>query len=73
MLDASTRRHAGRHIDDDEPTIASEGTIARLADGVLENPARSGGLLVMALTACGIVSNAMFLRSRRHRSRSAVE
>jgi peptidoglycan hydrolase-like protein with peptidoglycan-binding domain len=45
---------------------AGEGIVAGLADRVFENPAMSGGLVVMALTAAAIVSNAMFLQSERH-------
>jgi peptidoglycan hydrolase-like protein with peptidoglycan-binding domain len=37
--------------------------MADLVDRVFENPARSGGLMVMALTATAIVSNAMFLQN----------
>jgi peptidoglycan hydrolase-like protein with peptidoglycan-binding domain len=40
--------------------------IARIADRAFENPAMSGGLLVMGLTAAAIVSNAMFLQNIRH-------
>lgn len=46
--------------------VEMDGLVARLADRVFENPAMSGGLLVMALTATAIVSNAMFLQSTRH-------
>lgn len=42
------------------------GVVARLVDRTFENPATSGGLLVMALTATAIVSNALFLQSGRH-------
>ena len=66
MLERSQRRSAVRLIDDDEDVLGGEGLLARFADRALENPARSGGLLVMALTAAGIVSNAMFLQSGRH-------
>ncbi len=37
--------------------------MADFVDRVFENPARSGGLMVMALTATAIVSNAMFLQN----------
>ncbi len=46
--------------------IGTDGLVARLTDRVFENPAMSGGLLVMALTATAIISNAMFLQSTRH-------
>jgi peptidoglycan hydrolase-like protein with peptidoglycan-binding domain len=42
------------------------GVIARAVDRAFENPAMSGGLLVMALTATAIVSNAMFLQTGHH-------
>lgn len=45
---------------------ASDGIVGRLIDRAFENPANSGGLLVMALTATAIVSNAMFLQNGRH-------
>ena len=37
--------------------------MADLVDRVFENPASSGGLMVVALTAAAIVSNAMFLQN----------
>jgi peptidoglycan hydrolase-like protein with peptidoglycan-binding domain len=37
-----------------------------MTEHALENPAMSGGLLVMGLTAVAIVSNAMFLQNARH-------
>jgi peptidoglycan hydrolase-like protein with peptidoglycan-binding domain len=42
------------------------GLVARVIDRTFENPAMSGGLLVMALTAAAIASNALFLQSGRH-------
>lgn len=43
-----------------------DGMVAELIDRVFENPASSGGLMVVALTATAIVSNAMFLQSGHH-------
>ena len=40
--------------------------MARLADRVMDNPAKSGGLFVMALTTAAVVSNALFLQHSRH-------
>jgi len=37
-----------------------------MVDRAFENPAMSGGLVVMALTATAIMSNAMFLQNGRH-------
>jgi peptidoglycan hydrolase-like protein with peptidoglycan-binding domain len=54
---------AARRADE---SIGGEGVIARIADNAFDNPAMSGGLVVMALTAAAIVSNAMFLQSGRH-------
>jgi peptidoglycan hydrolase-like protein with peptidoglycan-binding domain len=53
---AANRRNAG----------ATGGVIARFADRAFEHPATSGGLLVMAMTAAAIASNAMFLQQSRH-------
>jgi peptidoglycan hydrolase-like protein with peptidoglycan-binding domain len=46
--------------------VSAEGMIGRLVDHACDNPAMSGGLFVMALTASAIVSNALFLQSVRH-------
>ncbi len=43
-----------------------DGMVAELIDRVFENPASSGGLMVVALTATAIVSNAMFLQNGHH-------
>jgi peptidoglycan hydrolase-like protein with peptidoglycan-binding domain len=40
--------------------------VAAVFDRMLENPANSGGLMVVALTATAIVSNAMFLQTGHH-------
>ena len=45
---------------------AGEGVMSALVDRVFENPANSGGLMVVALTATAIIANAMFLQSSRH-------
>jgi peptidoglycan hydrolase-like protein with peptidoglycan-binding domain len=45
---------------------SDDGVMAVLIDRMFENPAMSGGLMVMALTASAIVSNAMFLQSGHH-------
>jgi peptidoglycan hydrolase-like protein with peptidoglycan-binding domain len=51
--------------DPDRESIAS-GVMARIVDRVLENPAMSGGLVVMALTAAAVVSNALVLQRSQH-------
>jgi len=58
----ASRRGATNEIDID----LVESPIGRLVDCACDNPAMSGGLLVMALTATAIVSNAMFLQNTRH-------
>jgi peptidoglycan hydrolase-like protein with peptidoglycan-binding domain len=50
----------------EEDGILADGFVARLADHVFENPAMSGGLFVMALTAAAIVSNAMMMQNGHH-------
>jgi peptidoglycan hydrolase-like protein with peptidoglycan-binding domain len=46
--------------------VQGDGVAAELFDRILENPANSGGLMVVALTATAIVSNAMFLQNGHH-------
>ncbi len=58
------RRKPARRPEPEE--FAGDGLVMRFAENVFENPAMSGGLLVMAITAAAIVSNAMFLQSTRH-------
>lgn len=59
------RKPANRRAKSSRPA-RPDGVIARIADRAIDNPAMSGGLLVMALTAGAIVSNAMFLQAGRH-------
>jgi peptidoglycan hydrolase-like protein with peptidoglycan-binding domain len=59
------RRAAARN-DDAGSFISADGVIGRLVDHAFDNPAMSGGLFVMALTASAIVSNALFLQNVRH-------
>jgi len=59
------RRTASRNAPRNENVVV-EGPIGRFVDAACDNPAMSGGLFVMALTATAIVSNAMFLQSVRH-------
>jgi peptidoglycan hydrolase-like protein with peptidoglycan-binding domain len=56
-------RRERRADDDGNP---GDGLIARVIDRTFENPATSGGLLVMALTLTAIVSNALFLQGGQH-------
>jgi peptidoglycan hydrolase-like protein with peptidoglycan-binding domain len=45
---------------------AADSAIARVVDRAFDNPAMSGGLMVMAITAMAIMSNALFLQAGRH-------
>jgi len=56
---------ASRNVARDQAAVA-DGMIGRLVDRACDNPAMTGGLFVMALTATAIVSNAMFLQNVRH-------
>jgi peptidoglycan hydrolase-like protein with peptidoglycan-binding domain len=60
------RRAPARRDDGDGAFVSVDGAIGRVVDRVFDNPAMSGGLFVMALTASAIVSNALFLQNVRH-------
>lgn len=60
------RRQAASHNIARNQAVVADGLIGRLVDRACDNPAMTGGLFVMALTATAIVSNAMFLQSVRH-------
>jgi peptidoglycan hydrolase-like protein with peptidoglycan-binding domain len=49
-----------------EPEVVADGALAHAIDRAFENPAMSGGLAVMAVTAMAIMSNAMFLQHGQH-------
>ena len=49
-----------------QPQPAADGALARVVDRAFDNPAMSGGLVVMAITAMAIMSNAMFLQRGHH-------
>lgn len=53
-------------IYEDEEIVSGPSVVDRLVDRVMDNPAMSGGFLVMALTAAAVVSNAVFLQTSRH-------
>ncbi|MEO8667570.1 MAG: peptidoglycan-binding protein [Bauldia sp.] len=65
MPEAKSRARTAARRDEREQ-FAGGGALAGFVDRVFENPAMSGGMVVMALTAAAIVSNAMFLQSARH-------
>ena len=58
------RRRAARSRPQAE--AAADSAVARVVDKAFENPAMSGGLMVMAITAMAIMSNALFLQAGRH-------
>ncbi len=58
------RRRAAGNRPQVEP--AADSAVARVVDRAFDNPAMSGGLMVMAITAMAIVSNALFLQAGRH-------
>ena len=49
-----------------EEASAADGLVARMVERAIDNPAMTGGLFVMALTAAAIVSNALVLQTGRH-------
>ncbi len=53
-------------IDEPDEIVAGSGLVDRLVDRVMDNPAMSGGFVVMALTAIAVVSNAVFLQTADH-------
>ncbi len=59
----TARRSATRRP---EPEAVADGALAQAIDSAFENPAMSGGLAVMAITAMAIMSNAMFLQHGQH-------
>lgn len=65
MPETRNRRGAARRSETCDEVVA-DGMISRLVDRACDNPAMTGGLFVMALTATAIVSNAMFLQNARH-------
>ncbi len=66
MPETRSRRDAGdRHVSYDD-SVGAEGVIGKVVDRACDNPAMTGGLFVMALTASAIVSNALFLQNVHH-------
>ena len=65
MPGKTTRRRATARRPEAE-VVAADSAIARVVDRAFENPAMSGGLMVMAITAMAIMSNALFLQAGRH-------
>ncbi len=56
-------RKAGRNGARAAVAESGEGVLAGIVDRVFEDPARSGGLMVVAMTATAIICNAMFLQN----------
>ena len=65
MPGKTTRRRATARRPEAE-VVAADSAIARVVDRAFENPAMSGGLMIMAITAMAIMSNALFLQAGRH-------
>ena len=63
-----SERNAYRRKAAQKPEEAPDGprVAARIAERLFENPAMSGGLVVMALTAAAIISNAVLMQNARH-------
>ena len=66
MPEKRNRRAPARQNGSDGAFVSVDGAIGRVVARVFDNPALSGGLFVMALTASAIVSNALFLQNVRH-------
>ncbi len=64
MSGKPARRRAAGNRPQVEPAVDS--VIARVVDRAFDNPAMSGGLMVMTITAMAIVSNALFLQAGHH-------
>jgi Putative peptidoglycan binding domain len=65
VQDRTGGRRAARVAPIDEGP-AADGVVARIVERAIDNPAKTGGLFVMALTAATIVSNALLLQTGRH-------
>ena len=57
------RKAGGRSEARAIPDGGAEGLFAGIVDRIFEDPARSGGLMVVAMTATAIICNAMFLQN----------
>ena len=66
MPGKTARRRAAGNRPQAAAAVAVDSTMARIVDRAFENPAMSGGLMVMAITAMAIASNALFLQAGRH-------
>jgi peptidoglycan hydrolase-like protein with peptidoglycan-binding domain len=64
----STRRRAPKRKAEPQvaAAVAADGIMANAIDRIFENPAMSGGLVVMVITAMAIMSNALFLQHGQH-------
>lgn len=67
MPGKSTRRRAPKRKAEPQVAVAAaDGIMANAIDRIFENPAMSGGLVVMVITAMAIMSNALFLQHGQH-------
>jgi peptidoglycan hydrolase-like protein with peptidoglycan-binding domain len=56
------RKAGTRNVGRAAVAVSDEGVLAGIVDRVFEDPARSGGLMVVAMTATAIICNAMLLQ-----------
>ena len=56
------RKAGARNVGRAAVAVSDEGVLAGIVDRVFEDPARSGGLMVVAMTATAIICNAMLLQ-----------
>lgn len=66
MADKRSQRRSDDRYVDEEGFVGSSGAVGWLVDRAFDNPATTGGLFVMVVTAGAIVSNALFMQSVRH-------
>ena len=62
------RRRQAEPVGFDDPLDdpATDGIFVRVVSRIIENPALSGGIFVVALTTAAVVSNAIFFQSTHH-------
>ena len=74
MPGKSTRRRAPKRKAEPQVAVAAaDGIMANAIDRIFENPAMSGGLVVMVITAMAIMSNALFLQRHLRVTHATIE
>ena len=66
MREAPARRKRPANSRARQRVEADESLLNWLADKIIENPGRSGGILLIAVATAAIVSNAAFMQTTRH-------